>query len=235
MLSRDSEDKMWSRFVIWPQEVTWTQPSGPLCLWQCFLSKSQHFGTLQHIVLVGISLTFLQNHGVKGEKFPKIEEVQRLWRKGPKEWEAVKKEIWKENLGIRKLWPKSLESEMISKRSIGRNQKQEPFWQEGWRPTRKKNYKYWVTEKTKGQKEKGFYQNTIRHCNCRHPFFQFDFNTFKKVFFCGNNSSDAFLYLITFKEMSLDKCVYRISYTLLTFQIICLSAPFSWNAAIYNP
>ena len=39
MLSRDSEDKMWSRFVIWPQEVTlvrWTQSSGPLCLWQCF-------------------------------------------------------------------------------------------------------------------------------------------------------------------------------------------------------
>ena len=42
MLSRDSEDEMWSRFVfelaIWPQEVTlarWTQPSGPLCLWQC--------------------------------------------------------------------------------------------------------------------------------------------------------------------------------------------------------
>ena len=39
MLSRDSENKMWSRFVIWPQEVTLargTQPSGPLCLWQCF-------------------------------------------------------------------------------------------------------------------------------------------------------------------------------------------------------
>ena len=38
MLSRESEDKMWSRFVIWPQEVTlarWTQFSGPLCLWQC--------------------------------------------------------------------------------------------------------------------------------------------------------------------------------------------------------
>ena len=42
MLSRDSEDEMWSRFMfellIWPQEVTlarWTQPSGPLCLWQC--------------------------------------------------------------------------------------------------------------------------------------------------------------------------------------------------------
>ena len=34
---------MWSRFVFelvtWPREVTlarWTQPSGPLCLWQCF-------------------------------------------------------------------------------------------------------------------------------------------------------------------------------------------------------
>ena len=43
MLSRDSEDEMWSRFMyellIWLQEVTlarWTQPSGPLCLWQCF-------------------------------------------------------------------------------------------------------------------------------------------------------------------------------------------------------
>ena len=44
MLSRDSEDEMWSRFMfellIWLQEVTlarWTQPSGPLCLWQCLL------------------------------------------------------------------------------------------------------------------------------------------------------------------------------------------------------
>ena len=44
MLSRDSEAEMWSRFVfelvIWPQEITfarWTQPSGPLCLWQCFI------------------------------------------------------------------------------------------------------------------------------------------------------------------------------------------------------
>ena len=46
MLSRDSEDEMWSRFVfelvIWPQGVTlvrWTQPSGPLCLWQCFQQR----------------------------------------------------------------------------------------------------------------------------------------------------------------------------------------------------
>ena len=45
MLSWNSEDKIWSRFVVdlvtWPQEVTlakWTQPSGPLCLWQCLKS-----------------------------------------------------------------------------------------------------------------------------------------------------------------------------------------------------
>ena len=52
MLSRDSEDATWSRFVfelvIWPQEVTlvrWTQPSGPLCLWQCFCIEAdfKHF------------------------------------------------------------------------------------------------------------------------------------------------------------------------------------------------
>ena len=43
MLSRDSKDEICSRFVfelvIWPQDVTlarWTQPSGPLCHWQCF-------------------------------------------------------------------------------------------------------------------------------------------------------------------------------------------------------
>ena len=45
MLRRDSEDEMCSRFVpelvIWPQEVIlarWTQPSGPLCLWQCYFN-----------------------------------------------------------------------------------------------------------------------------------------------------------------------------------------------------
>ena len=47
MLSQDSEDEKWSRFVfelvIWPQEVTlarWTQPSGLLCLWQYFLIEN---------------------------------------------------------------------------------------------------------------------------------------------------------------------------------------------------
>ena len=46
MLSRDSEDGMWSRIVfelvIWPQEVTLTrrtQSSGPMCLWQCLFCE----------------------------------------------------------------------------------------------------------------------------------------------------------------------------------------------------
>ena len=34
MLGRDSEDEIWSRFVF--ELVIRTQPSGPLCLWQCF-------------------------------------------------------------------------------------------------------------------------------------------------------------------------------------------------------
>ena len=38
MLGRDSEDEIWSRFV-WELGI-WTQPSGPLCLWQCFSFKT---------------------------------------------------------------------------------------------------------------------------------------------------------------------------------------------------
>ena len=34
MLGQDSEDEIWSRFVF--ELVIWTQPSGPLCLWQRF-------------------------------------------------------------------------------------------------------------------------------------------------------------------------------------------------------
>ena len=49
---------MWFVFelVIWPQEVTlarWTQPSGPLCLWQCF-----HWGA----VLFSDSIELLAFH-----------------------------------------------------------------------------------------------------------------------------------------------------------------------------
>ena len=36
--------------LIWPQEVTlarWTQPSGPLCLWQCFLCNCSSQFSLQ--------------------------------------------------------------------------------------------------------------------------------------------------------------------------------------------
>ena len=46
-LGWDSEDEIWSRFVweaaIWPKVtlVSRTQPSGPLCLWQCFILGHQ--------------------------------------------------------------------------------------------------------------------------------------------------------------------------------------------------
>ena len=56
MQGRDSED-VWSRFVfelvIWPKEVTLvsrTQPSGPLCLWQCFeIWSASGWNTLNHL------------------------------------------------------------------------------------------------------------------------------------------------------------------------------------------
>ena len=38
MLGRDSEDEIWSRLVF--ELVIWTQPSGPLCLWQCLMCDS---------------------------------------------------------------------------------------------------------------------------------------------------------------------------------------------------
>ena len=41
MLSWDSEDEIWSRFVlklvIWPTEVTLVSRTQPLCLWQCYI------------------------------------------------------------------------------------------------------------------------------------------------------------------------------------------------------
>ena len=45
---------MWFVFelVIWPQEVTlarWTQPSGPLCLWQCFIYPYPYYPYI-HII-----------------------------------------------------------------------------------------------------------------------------------------------------------------------------------------
>ena len=54
MLGRKSEDEIWSRFVFelfkWHLQVilvSWTQPSGPLCLWQCFLWAQQQRFHLQ--------------------------------------------------------------------------------------------------------------------------------------------------------------------------------------------
>ena len=73
MLSRDSDDENWSRFVfelvIWPQEVTlirWTQSSGQLCLWQCFLSWGGQSGTL----------TFFWNRLLTGQHLANSGEAQ---------------------------------------------------------------------------------------------------------------------------------------------------------------
>ena len=47
--------------LIWPQEVTlarWTQPSGPLCLWQCLLGKSKS----TQCQIVQIEVVFLFFH-----------------------------------------------------------------------------------------------------------------------------------------------------------------------------
>ena len=48
---------VWSRFVfelvIWPKEVTlvrWTQPSGPLCLWQCLHTFLFYLSNLWHLI-----------------------------------------------------------------------------------------------------------------------------------------------------------------------------------------
>ena len=58
MLSRDSEHGMWSRFMfellIWLQEATlarWTQSSGPLCLWQCFIVTWQKSDGVSYLSL----------------------------------------------------------------------------------------------------------------------------------------------------------------------------------------
>ena len=51
--------------MIWPQEVTlirWTQPSGPLCLWQCFskcpLPAAMRFTALSYLYLQKLYIDF---------------------------------------------------------------------------------------------------------------------------------------------------------------------------------
>ena len=58
MLGRYSEDQIWSRFVfelvIWPKQVTlvsWTQPSGPLCLLQCFFLFYNHSNVAKYEII----------------------------------------------------------------------------------------------------------------------------------------------------------------------------------------
>ena len=71
----DFEDELWSRFVfelvIWPQEGTlarWTQPSGPLCLWQCFtflLSKLSCLNRLELCSQKSVIFLFLGTNNIK--------------------------------------------------------------------------------------------------------------------------------------------------------------------------
>ena len=83
MLSRDSEDKMWPRFVIWPQEVTlarWTQPPGPLCLWQCFSWMwTVNIGTLWSSFLHPANMCLLLLIEDKNENHYLLPEGHRRW------------------------------------------------------------------------------------------------------------------------------------------------------------
>ena len=49
MLGRDFEDATWPRFLF--ELVIWTQPSGPLCLWQCLSNYSATVCLIYNILL----------------------------------------------------------------------------------------------------------------------------------------------------------------------------------------
>ena len=64
LLGRYYEDEIWSRFfwtlVKWYEEVTLvtrTQPSGPLCLWQCFHTPSKKCKLLLFVFWIKILIT----------------------------------------------------------------------------------------------------------------------------------------------------------------------------------
>ena len=120
MFGWDFEDEIWSRFVfelvIWPKEVTlarWTQPSGPLCLWQClyscgFKSSSSLFLTVRESFQVGLEILSAYNvpppptHSFRHNCFAK--EYQRILQ-------AIKNRALegKQTLGlINKIWTGTL-------------------------------------------------------------------------------------------------------------------------------
>ena len=73
MLGQDSEDEIWLRFVF--ELVIWTQPSGPLCLWQC-LNK----GTFERNVYA-INLSFALRPWITKQSF---------WIRFQTHWENAK-------------------------------------------------------------------------------------------------------------------------------------------------
>ena len=89
MLGRDSEDVILSRFVfelvIWPQEVTlerYIQPSGPLCLWQCFNVVPIPGSFLFLLLLLGKQFSLLQLYSSFSPFFLSLD-VFLLWLFSP--------------------------------------------------------------------------------------------------------------------------------------------------------
>ena len=71
MLSRDSEDEMWSRFVfelvIWPQEVTlvrWTQPSARV---RCAFGNVFFLSLFDFVVLLSLASLFITALALSGQ------------------------------------------------------------------------------------------------------------------------------------------------------------------------
>ena len=87
MFGWDSEDEIWSRFVF--ELVMWTQPSGPLCLWQCFVCR-----------FLSINLN-LGTSGCQLEIFWSGDSLMLLFRLDPKSYH-----VWQV---IEGLWPKSFQ------------------------------------------------------------------------------------------------------------------------------
>ena len=83
MLSQDSEDEMWSRFMFELQEVTlarWTQPSGPLCLWQCFQILSQNFELCSETNILSQQLSYLCTLSISGLRNAPMLSIWQNWQ-----------------------------------------------------------------------------------------------------------------------------------------------------------
>ena len=136
MFGWDFEVDPWSRLwrwnlikiceiVTWPQEVTllrWTQPSGPLCLWQCFDiwiirqyryfkiysngEKNWHNLQKQHSwIWWGTSVSWTGSRGCHSSLEGKLENNLQVWNKVTTRWEGPQSLSYhKQSLGTEKRW-----------------------------------------------------------------------------------------------------------------------------------